>query len=80
MAEDDEYYGSQKARDAYIALQEAYRACGWTDVQMDVVLQLEIPPDAYFNALGIYNYHGDVNVMYEDEAIIQWMLHKQKSN
>ena len=31
MAENDEYYGSQKARDAYDGLYGAYRALGWND-------------------------------------------------
>lgn len=79
MAEHDEYYGSQKARDAYDALQEAYRAMGWSAAQMDDLLVLDIPPDAYFNNLGIYNYHGGGNVMYEDELIVNWILKKQKN-
>lgn len=79
MAEHDEYYGSQKARDAYDALQEAYRAMGWSAAQMDDLLVLDIPPDAYFNNLGIYNYHGGGNVMYEDESIVNWILKKQKN-
>lgn len=78
MAEHDEYYGSQKARDAYNELQNAYREAGWTDAQIDEVLRLAIPPDSYFNDLGIYNYHGGGNVMYEDEAIIRWILQQQK--
>lgn len=39
MAENDEYYGSQKARDAYDNLHEAYAAAGWTDEQIDSVLR-----------------------------------------
>ena len=38
---------------------------GWTDAEIDDVLQAEIPPDAYFNARGIYgNYHGGGNVLF----------------
>ena len=43
---------------------------GWTDA--------EIPPDAYFNARGIYgNYHGG-NVLFEDPDILQWIVSKSR--
>ena len=42
MAENDEYYGSQKARDAYDGLRDAYQSEGWSDEQIDEVLQMEI--------------------------------------
>lgn len=53
MAENDEYYGSQKARDAYNGLYEAYQAAGWTKDQINGVLRLEIPDNDYFNRMGI---------------------------
>lgn len=59
MAESDEYYGSDRARDAYERLYAAYEAAGWTQQQIDGVLQVQIPDDAYFHERGIYgNYHG----------------------
>lgn len=78
MAEHDEYYGSQKARDAYDALYAAYRNTGVSDAEINALLQLEIPDDAYFNALGIYNYHGGGNVLYDDPDILAWVLQQQK--
>ena len=51
---------------------------GWTDAEIDDVLQAEIPPDAYFNARGIYgNYHGG-NVLFEDPDILQWIVSKSR--
>ena len=41
MAQGDEYYGVQKARDAYNGLHDAYAAASWTDEQIDSVLQIE---------------------------------------
>ena len=43
MAENDEYYGSQKARDAYANLHAAYEKAGLTDSEIDRLLQLNIP-------------------------------------
>ena len=78
MAESDEYYGSQKAWEAYHGLHEAYQDAGWTENQIDGVLQINIPDDEYFNSRGIYNYHGGGNILFEDEVILDWMLEKRK--
>lgn len=64
-------------RKAGAALSSA--AAGWTDAEIDDVLQAEIPPDAYFNARGIYgNYHGGGNVLFEDPDILQWIVSKSR--
>ena len=54
-------------------------ASGWPDAEIDGVLQAKIPPDAYFNARGIYgNYHGGGNVLFEDPDILQWIVSKSR--
>lgn len=78
MAENDEYYGSQKARDAYNNLLAAYRETGLSDSEIDQLLQVEIPDDDFFNQQGIYNYHGGANVVFDDETILNWIISKQK--
>ena len=79
MAENDEYYGSQKARDAYAGLHEAYENAGWSDEQINTVLQVEIPDNAYFNERGITgNYHGGGNILFEDTSILNWILSHSK--
>lgn len=79
MAENDEYYGSQKAQDAYNNLAAAYKAQGLSDVQIDDLLQLEIPSNEFFNSRGIYNYHGGGNIVFDDAAILSWITQKEKS-
>ena len=79
MAENDEYYGSQKARDAYANLHAAYEKAGLTDSEIDQLLQLNIPDNAYFNAKGIYNYHGGGSVVFDDENVLNWVLSQRKS-
>ena len=78
MAEHDEYYGSQKARDAYAGLHDAYTADGLTETEIDALLKLEIPDDAYFNERGIYNYHGGGSVVFDDTAVLNWILEHSK--
>lgn len=78
MAENDEYYGSEKARSAYSGLQKAYRKKGYTNEKISKRLVLEIPDNEYFNNCGIYNYHGGGNIMFNDETILSWVLSKNK--
>lgn len=78
MAENDEYYGSQKARDAYNNLYAAYAELGLTEEQIRQLLRLEIPDNAYFNSQGIYNYHSGGKILFDDQEIIDWIIGKQK--
>lgn len=78
MAKNDEYYGSQKARDAYNGLLNAYLKTGLSKNEIGQLLQVEIPDNAYFNRQSIYNYHGGGNILFDDENILNWILQKQK--
>lgn len=79
MAENDEYYGSEKAQSAYDGLQAAYREKGYTDEQIGKQLVLEIPDNEYFNNRGIYNYHGGGNILFDDANILKWILAQRKA-
>lgn len=79
MAENDEYYGSAKARSTYDGLQAAYREKGYTAEQIGERLVVEIPDNEYFNSRGIYNYHGGGNIVFDDETVLNWILSQQKT-
>lgn len=76
MAENDEYYGSQKARDAYDGMREAYIKAGVSEDNMDDFIRLDIPDDDYFNSRGIYNYHGGGNIVFDNEDILKLIIQK----
>lgn len=78
MAENDEYYGSQKARDAYNGLYNAYLDRGFSDDEIDDKLNLEIPDNEYFNSRGIYNYHGGGNIVFDDKNVLNWIISHTK--
>lgn len=78
MAEGDEYYGSDKARLAYENLHAAYESAGWSDADIDRVLRLEIPDNAFFNEKGIYNYHGGANVLFDNPDNLNWIISHTK--
>lgn len=73
-----EYYGVQKARDAYNGLHDAYAAAGWTDEQIDTVLQMQTPGNAFFDAQGLHVYHAAANVVFDDADILNWIVSKHK--
>ena len=78
MADGDEYYGSGKARSAYENLHEAYENAGWSDTDIDRVLRIETPDNAFFNEKGIYNYHGGANVVFDDPDNLNWVISHSK--
>lgn len=78
MAEHDEYYGSEKARNAYDGLLTAYRQAGWSEEETAALLRLEIPGDDYFNSRGITNYHGGGNIVFDDQGVLNWILSQKK--
>ena len=79
MAEHDEYYGSERARTAYENLYDAYVQAGWTQEDIDSVLQLQTPDDEWFASRGITeNYHGGGNVVFKEESVLNWVLSHRK--
>ena len=79
MAEGDEYYGPQRAQDAYDGLFEAYQDQGWSDEEIKGVLQIQTPDAAWFAQRGVTrNYHGGGNVVFEEDSILNWILSHSK--
>lgn len=78
MAEGDEYYGSDEARNAYQNLHDAYAQIGLSEEEIKEVLQVEIPDNEYFNKQGITNYHGGANIVFDDESILEWIISHRK--
>ena len=78
MADGDEYYGSAKARSAYENLHDAYENAGWSDADIDQVLRIETPNNAFFNEKGIYNYHGGANVVFDEPDNLNWVISHSK--
>ncbi len=75
MAENDEYYGSARARDAYSRLRQAYLAVGWDEDGIDSVLRLQVPDNEWFAQRGVTgNYHGGGNVVFEEETVLDWIV------
>ncbi len=79
MAEGDEYYGSQRAREAYDGLRLAYQEAGWSEEETERVLQLQTPGPDWFAERGVTgNYHGGGNVVFEEAAVLDWIVFHSK--
>lgn len=81
MAENDEYYGSERAREAYNGLHQAYVEAGWSEEDITNVLQIQTPDNAWFAEQGISgNYHGGATMVYEQTDILEWVLSHSKED
>ena len=79
MAEGDEYYGSQRAREAYDGLRLAYQEAGWSEEETERVLQLQTPGPDWFAERGVTgNYHGGGNVVFEGASVLDWIVSHSK--
>ena len=79
MAEGDEYYGSQRAQEAYDGLRLAYQEAGWSEEETERVLQLQTPGPDWFAERGVTgNYHGGGNVVFEEAAVLDWIVFHSK--
>lgn len=78
MAENDEYYGSQRATDAYEGLRTRYAAQGFSNEEIQRLVVLDMPDNAYFNRRGIDYYHDGGMIAAENETIIRWVLSQRK--
>lgn len=74
MSEKDEYYGPEKAREAYEGLKSAYEAEGISDEEINDLLVLDLKDDSYFEGRLIGNYHGSGQLFAYDSRIINWMI------
>ena len=79
MAEHDEYYGPERARNAYNSLHDAYIEAGWSEEQISEVLQIQTPDDEWFADRGITgNYHGGGNAVFGEDDVLNWILSHAK--
>lgn len=79
MAQDDEYYGSRRAREAYDGLHDAYAAAGRSDAETEALLQIQTPDKEWFAGRGVTgNYHGGGNVVFEETSVLNWIISHSK--
>ncbi len=79
MAENDEYYGSERARSAYDNLYAAYENTGLSESEISAVLQIQTPGNDWFAQRGFTGYyHAGGNILFDEDDILNWIISKSK--
>jgi predicted peptidase len=78
MARNDEWYGQQAAQDAYEALAAAYAAEGVSREEIERLVVLDLPDDAYFRAQGIAYVHAGGQIVADKPEVVAWTLSQRR--
>lgn len=74
IGENDEYYGSESARNAYGELVTLYERAGVSREAIDNLAVLDVKDRSYFSDRGMSNQHGGGGLFAEDKAIMGWLF------
>lgn len=78
IGENDSYYGSTKAKDAYNNLHKLYENQGLSNEQIEQILVLDVKPHEYFTSQGIQDEHAGLGSFAYDENVMSWIFSKSK--
>ena len=78
IGENDSYYGSQKAKNAYNSLHKLYEEQGLSDEQIADILVLDVKNHDYFTSQGMQDEHAGLGLFAYDENIMNWFFSKSK--
>lgn len=74
IGEDDEYYSSEPAKEAYRELVALYEQAGMRREEIDGLVILDVKDKGYFSDRGVSNQHGGGGLFAEDEEIMGWLF------
>lgn len=78
IGENDDYYGSGPAREAYEEIRAAYRARGLSEERISELVVLDVKPTSYFTERGFAadaGQHGAGGYLFaHDEDIMGWLF------
>lgn len=80
IGENDEYYGSNPFKEAYLQIYEEYQRQGLDEAMINDLLVLDIKDANYFTARNIDNQHGGGGQLFSgDEAIMSWLFTRRSN-
>ena len=74
IGEDDEYYSSRPARDAYNKLRALYQQAGFAEGQINALAVLDIKNARYFTDRAVTNQHGGGALFAYDKTVMGWLF------
>lgn len=78
IGENDSYYGSTRAINAYNSLHDIYENQGLSDEQIDEILVLDVKEHEYFSSQGVSDEHAGLGLFAYDEDVMSWVFNKRK--
>ncbi len=78
IGENDSYYGSQKAKNAYEELHGLYEEQGLSEDEINNILVLDVKEHEYFTSQGMQDEHSGLGLFAYDENVMNWVFSKSK--
>lgn len=78
IGENDSYYGSTKAKNAYNNLYQIYQNQGSTDEEINSILVLDVKKHEYFTSQGMKDEHAGLGLFAYDSNVMNWIFSKTK--
>lgn len=78
IGENDSYYGSQKAKNAYEELHGLYEEQGLSEDEINNILVLDVKEHEYFTSQGVQDEHSGLGLFAYDENVMSWVFSKSK--
>ena len=77
VGENDEYYGSEPARNAYGELVTLYERAGVSGEAIDSLAVLDVKDESYFSDRGVSNQHVGGGLFAADDVIMGWIFEER---
>lgn len=78
IGEDDDYYGSDSAKQAYATLKALYLQKGLTEEEINRLLVLDVKDAAWFAERNARSQHGCGGLFALEPEIMTWLFSQQK--
>lgn len=78
IGEDDDYYGSDSAKQAYATLKALYLQKGLTEEEINRLLVLDVKDAAWFAERNARSQHGGGGLFALEPEIMTWLFSQQK--
>lgn len=76
IGENDEYYGSENAKQTYQTLRDLYQSKGLSEEEIKALAVLDVKPKDYFSSRGVNNEHGGGGLAAHDEDVMKWLFER----
>lgn len=80
MAQNDDYYGAERAQEAYEGLVQAYRDAGWSQDETSQKIVLDLRSEEFCAVWGHRADHGAALMVLNDPTVTSWVLAQTRAS